>query len=155
MDTELIRRKKENLEQKKLHVAYQERVLKERERKLKAKINSKIANLASRAKLTEIDQDALYGAFLEISKLALETENIERWKKYAQKEREENKKENPSVILVSFKGNTPKDAEKILKAHAFKWNRFRKEWNGFGDVKAIQEELKDFEVKVDEFFFNN
>ena len=88
--------------------------------------------------------------FLEISEKVKEDENIENWKARAEKFLRKSEKKVDSPLSITFGDEPAQEVKNLLKEMNFKWNRFRKEYYGYGAKSEIEEKLNgaDFTLEV-------
>ena len=100
-----------------------------------------IGRIAYRANIDQMNETALLGAFLEISKNSSE-EKIKIWEEFAMKfDRSQNDQSN-RVFSIFFIEDPDKEIKNLLKDRKFIWNRFRKEFYGRGRKEDIEHILK-------------
>lgn len=132
-----------NLVRKKMLIAKEKR-------KRASKFNN-IGKLAYRANIDQLDEKALFGAFLEIS-TNISEEKINQWKEIVKKDFEIQTKNLDQLFGISFLEEPSQEIKKKLKENKFSWNRFRKEYYGRGQRQEIENLLKGCKVKIEEIF---
>lgn len=133
------------LAQKKSKIEHREKVLKEKERKLKIRRYIEIGVIAAKFGIDQWDDMVLTGIFAEIQELSKANEAINLWKKKG----EELSKTALSPLIVSSENEFPEATKDTLKKRKFKWNSFRKEWYGYGLKEEIEELVKICDGQVD------
>ena len=130
--TESAEAKKTKLEQMRARLAAEEVKLKIKASKQQTKDLIDLGKLVTKAGLTALPSDALYGALLFL-KEELSTQDsddlLKTWVKIAQTAAEEEKKSFTGVIII-FESEVPQEIRAHLKHHGLKWNSLRKEWYG-------------------------
>lgn len=112
-----------------------------KEKRKRASKFADIGRLAYQANIDQIDEQALFGAFLEIAK-NLNDEKIYQWKKDAEEFSNSQSKNSDQVFCISFLEEPSIEIKQKLKENKFSWNRFRKEYYGKGQRADIENLLK-------------
>lgn len=133
-----IEAEKQKLDEKKKKIVLQERILKEKEKKQRALRFEEIGRIAVKANIDILDEHTILGAFLEISDKIKENNSIDTWKVRAEKFLQVIAKADDSPISISFESDPSAETKSKLKDAGFKWNRFRKEYYGFGNRSEVQ-----------------
>lgn len=133
------------LAEKRTKLDYKERQLKEKARKQEVRKSIEIGNIATKFGIANFDTETLIGAFSEIQERAQHSDIKNEWKKRGDSLSESNL--NP--LLVSFGKDPSEELLRILKDKRFKWNSFRKEWQGYGIKEEIEKLIKEFHGKVE------
>lgn len=136
---------KKTLEEKKRDLKEKERVLREKEREYSQKKLIGLGKIAMRAGLSDIDPEVLFGAFLEVIERSKDPSVIAEWKIRSQKNSEG---VSGNRIAVSFKNPPPIEEKNKLKDLNFRWNKFREEFYGFGDINQLSVLLKNVECDI-------
>ncbi len=144
--TETIDKQKDRLADKKRKIEMQERLLKEKERKIRSKTINSVIRLAEVSKVTELTSDEILGALLEISERSCDVSNREKWKSRAS---EFHKSSKASPLIVVPKAEPTKESGKVMKSLGFRWNAFRKEWYGHGNLDEIKKATVSLDAKVE------
>ena len=142
--------KKVKLEEAKQKIILQERLIKEIEKKKRAKNFSEVGRIAFKADIDEIDKNVMFGAFLEISEKIKNGNSLEDWKEKAKSFIEANEQKQQVGFSVIFSKEPNVEERQIMKNLGFKWNRIRKEFYGYSDLKTLQFELKNSDAKITE-----
>ncbi len=120
----------------------------ELEQKIKQEIKNKqmneLYNLACKTGISNLELCSLHGAFLEIANGAKNQENIQRWKEAGEKQKPDNLK----PLIIKFPTSLPQDIKSSLKQLNFKWNSFRGEYYGSGDIHILKLLLKNVDHEV-------
>lgn len=130
-----------NLLKKKLLIA--------KEKKKRASKFSDIGRLAYRANIDQLDEQVLFGAFLEIAK-NIKDETVKKWKEDAEEFSKIQVKNSEQIFIISFEEEPTREIKRKLKENKFSWHRFRKEYSGKGNREEIEYLLKDCKVKIEE-----
>jgi len=146
---EAIEEKKKALALKKSRIEAQEKMLREKERKLRTRRLIELGGLVVKSNIEGLNNNALLGALLEIKDQMNEREAIERWKDKGDAAFEADRVENGEALTVSFELEPPREAKSILRDLGLKWNRFRKEWQGYAQKERVEKELKEFSPTVE------
>lgn len=120
-----------------------------KEKRKRASKFSDIGRLAYQANIDQIDEQALFGAFLEIAK-NINDEKIHQWKKNADEFSTYQSKNSDQTFCILFLEEPSKEIKQKLKEQKFTWNRFRKEYYGKGKKSDIEHLLKDCKFKLEE-----
>ena len=72
-----------------------------------------------------------------------------RWADLGAKEFEKDKKEKGEPIVVSFESEPSKEIKDLIKEAGLKWNRYRKEWNGFAKKEKLEKLLEKANTKIE------
>lgn len=143
-------RELEKIERDKEKLRLKEKLVKLKEQKKRAKEFIEIGRIASRVDIDRLDCDVLLGAFIEISQRSQDPEVRAIWKQNAATFSKESASEvSRSPLSVKFVADAPQDAVKKLKAVGFRWNRFRKEFLGYGNQTDIQNLLAGLQLTIE------
>lgn len=148
MITKLEEKKKKINEQIEKNLLRKKMLLAKEKRKRASKFNN-IGRLAYQANIDQIDEQALFGAFIDIAK-SMNDEKILQWKKIANEFSNDQSKNYDQVFCISFLDEPSKEIKQKLKELKFTWNRFRKEYYGNGKKSDIEHLLKDCKFKLEE-----
>lgn len=140
---------KEKIENKKKKILLQERLIKEKEKQVKARRSSEIGKLALKAKIDHLDDEILLGAFLELAEKNQEPKSIEIWKQRAKDFLDSSNDEVQDPLIISFSSEPDPKIKSLLREMNFKWNNFRKEFYGYGNRKSIEEVLAGIEFSIE------
>lgn len=135
----------DKLAQKKAEIEHKERILRDRERKLKDRRFIEVGSIASKFGIDEFDDETLMGAFAEMQERSKQPDTQLEWKQTGVALSTNRR----SPLIISF-GTDPSDEVKAkLKEMRFGWITFRKEWHGHGTKEEIERLVKEFNGKVD------
>lgn len=135
----------EKLDRQRAEIEKRERVLRNKERQLKVSHFIKIGETAAEFEIDRFDEETLRGAFSEIRERAKEPDTLRLWKNAG----ESMKTTALSPLIVSFRKQLSDELKDALKARRFRWNGFRKEWQGHGIKEEIESLVKEFDGKVE------
>ncbi len=141
-----LEKKKEALKLKKSRIEHQERLLKLKERKNRTRILIEIGGVASKAGIDHLNTNTLLGAFLEIKDR--EKEEGKRWTKRGAEALDVDKKKNGEPLIVTFAEEPEKKIKTQIRQAGLRWNRFRKEWQGFAKRATLEKLLKGMEHQI-------
>ena len=127
-----------------------ESILKSKEKKILFNHLVEIGKIAKKANIHEVESLVLLGAFLEISESISEPDKLENWRKKGVELQENFLESSRSPLTIKFKQEPVKETVKKLKEINFKWNRFRKEFYGYGNKKEVQETFKNENCIIEE-----
>lgn len=147
--TAVLEAKKEKLAISKKRIEFQEKLLKEKERKIQVRKRIQIGSLLEKVGVDHLDKSTLIGALMEIKALSKNKKKVSEWRDQGDKYLNTDTNENLHSLLISFEGETDKEAVDILRQNKFKWNRFRKEWYGYGIKSEIESNLKKFNPSIE------
>lgn len=137
---------KKTLEEKKRDLEEKKKNLMNRERLSSQRKLLDVGKLALKAKITHIDADLLFGAFIEISANERNSEHLTKWRENSKKMQKEI---NGVRIAISFKQPPSLEVKNHLKQLNFRWNRFRGEYYGFGEKSIVSDSLNGVECKIE------
>ncbi len=131
---------KEKLERQKAKLQSQEQKLKLIERKKRTRRLIELGGLIVKAELDSFNNNTLLGALMSL-KSSLQTNEslIEEWTSIgaAAFEALSQPMDDTSPLVITFKTEPPRELKSQLRDLNFKWNPFRKEWYGYGDIKSL------------------
>ena len=131
------------LNQQKAKLAQEENILKEETRKQRTRHLIELGGLLVKAKLDDLENNELYGALLYIATEINDNPSIiEKFKSIGI---DAFKKENINKTPVTLKFPTQPDVEirKIIRESGLRWNKLRKEWEGYAELDKLQNAVKD------------
>lgn len=141
------------LEEKAKMLDTKKRLLKEKEKqkiaKLKSKRHTVIGKLADRAEVSELDQNILLGAFLEIKEQASSKEQIKTWKEKASSLQKKELESGDTAFSISFDESFGTEEKKIMQSLKFRYNKFRNEFYGYGKESDIKFALEKYVCKIE------
>lgn len=149
----ILNEKLAKIAKKKHDLLERERLLKERgkerQKKQRVKQSIEIGKLACKANIDAIDKDVLLGAFLEISERAQKSDHVEKWKADAVSFIQSSSSTQEAPLSLSFQTQISKDIQNHLKNLGFRWNKFRKEYYGYGKKSELEEFFKGTQCRVE------
>ncbi|NGX50954.1 MAG: hypothetical protein K1060chlam2_00807 [Chlamydiae bacterium] len=144
-----LEEEKEKLALKKSRLEMKEKLLKKKERKRRTRRLIELGGLVVKSGIEELNNNALLGALLELKEKAKEDTTVKMWKNKGDAVFEQDKKENGEALIVSFDIEPTREAKAKLRDLGLRWNRFRREWQGYGNKEMIEKELKEFSPKIE------
>ena len=137
--TNLIEKRRKNIEQRKNKLKQLEVSLNAQERKKRTRRLIEIGGLAEKANIKEWSANVLLGAFLSIKEKESDKKQMEAWAHkggvaFA------SEKVQKSPVIVKFETQPSEEVRSNLKSLGLKWNALRKEWEGYAQI----DELKKF-----------
>ena len=143
-----LEKKKEALKLKKSRIEHQERLLKLKERKNRTRQLIEIGGIASKAGIDHLNTNTLLGAFLEIKEKAEEEAIFKQWTKKGAEALDVLEKQNGEPLILTF-SEEPKKAVKVkIRGAGLKWNRFRREWQGYAKKAHLEKLLEGVEHQL-------
>lgn len=139
---------KEKLERQKARLQSQEQKLKILERKKRTRRLIELGGLIVNAELDELNNNTLLGALLSLKQRLSKDEQItHEWTEQGAKAFEASDPNNDSVtetrpLVITFKTEPPRELKSQLRDLNFKWNPFRKEWYGYGNLHELKSLIK-------------
>jgi len=135
--TNILEKRKKNLEQRKNRLKQLEVSLNAQGRKRRTRRLIEIGGLAAKANLEDWNSNALLGAFLSLKEKESDKKQLEAWTHkggvaFA------SEKVLKAPVIVKFETRPTDEIRASLKSLGLKWNALRQEWEG--DTKI--EELK-------------
>jgi hypothetical protein len=107
-----------------------------------------IGGVASKAGIDHLNTNTLLGAFLEIKEKAQEEGMIKRWTKKGAEALDRDKKTNGEPLIATFAEEPEKKIKTEIRQAGLRWNRFRKEWQGFAKRATLEKLLKGTEHQI-------
>lgn len=146
-----VLKSKKSLEEKRVELQNKAKLLKEQERRSNEKMMKEIGRIALSAQIEHLDKDVLLGAFLEIAdKYKDNTAQKELWKQKSLQFYNNKKNINSGQpLVITFKNLPSIDVKETLKVNKFKWNSFRGEYYGYGDVELMKKLLNNIQCKIE------
>jgi len=135
----------EKLDRQRAEIEKKERILRNKERQLRISRFIKIGEVAAEFEIDRFDNETLKGAFTEIQEKAKQPNTLASWKKIG----EAKKTTHLSPLIVSFQKDISDELRGVLKTKRFRWNSFRKEWQGHGIREEVEKLTKEFDGKVE------
>ena len=143
-----LEKKKKALKLKKSRIEHQERLLKLKERKNRTRILIEVGGIAAKAGIDHLNTNTLLGAFLEIKEKEKEEEMIKRWTKKGAETFDLDREQNGEPLIITFNEEPEKKIKTQIRQEGLRWNRFRKEWQGFAKKATLEKLLKGVEHQL-------
>jgi len=140
--------KKERLSAQQERLKKQQQLLKIQERKQRTKKLIELGGLIAKADLSHLSQDELLGALISLKPLAKDAKQRAAWVASTKGHLKTVPAEPATPIAITFSKPPSQDTKAELKKLKFHWNRFRNEWQGYGDVDFIKKQIKSEDVHV-------
>lgn len=137
---------KTKLKQKLEKLKQKERTIIEREKQAQKKNLLELGRLVAKAKISNLDTAALLGAFLEISERSNDNDNLLAWR---EKSKITNSEQDTCSLAITFKSPVSLEIKEKLKQVKFRWNSFRGEYYGRGNITLLRELLEDIDHKIE------
>ncbi len=147
MKTEVVISEKEKLAQTRARLEKRQKIINEKERKIRLKKIIDLGDLIVKAELEELDNEVLLGALLEVKELSTNKGSLKKW---AEKRDAWLNLNRPQRLIVSFENESSSEETNALRSKKFKWNPFRQEWYGFGKKDEMQMLLGKENAKITE-----
>jgi len=144
-----LEEEKKKLALKKSRIEAKEKRLKEKERKVRTRRLIELGGLVSKAGVEELNNNALLGALLDIKEKLKEESTVKKWKDKGAADFEKDKAQNGEALIVSFDTEPPREVKDKLRNLGLRWNRFRREWQGYGKKDLLEKELKEFGATIE------
>lgn len=146
---------KERLERQKARLQSQEQKIKTLERKRRTRRLIELGGLIVKAELEELNNNTLLGALLSLKHHKTRNEAIlSEWTEQGAKAFEaldQNQSTGPdkTPVVITFNSEPPRELKSQLRDLNFKWNPFRKEWYGYGNLHELKSLIKSANGKVE------
>lgn len=145
-----LSRQKEKLERQKAKLQSQEQKLKLTERKKRTRRLIELGGLIVKAELDELNNNTLLGALLSLKHHMTSNDAIlSEWTEQGAIAFEAfNEAQNNSTgadtlpFVITFSSEPPRELKSQLRDLNFKWNPFRKEWYGYGNLHELKSLVK-------------
>ena len=124
--------------------------LKEKEKKHLFNKLIEIGKIAAKSNIDDIEKMTLLGAFLEINQKKDEQLVLENWRKKAEEFLKHSDQNDTVSLSIKFSSHPDKIILDKLKELKFKWNRFRKEFYGFGNKVEITQLFVETDCIIEE-----
>lgn len=144
-----LEEEKKKLALKKSRIEAKEKRLKEKERKVRTRRLIELGGLVSKAGIEELNNNALLGALLDIKERLKQESTVKKWKDKGAVAFEKDKAQNGEALIVSFDAEPPREVKDKLRNLGLRWNRFRREWQGYGEKDLLEKELKEFGATIE------
>ena len=136
--TNLIEKRRKNIEQRKNKLKQLETSLNAQERKKRTRKLIEIGGLASKANIEDWNANTLLGAFLSLKEQESNKKQIDAWTQKGGAAFAKEKVQKAPVI-VKFETQPPEEIRVSLKSLGLKWNALRKEWEGYAQIEKLKE----------------
>lgn len=146
----ILEKKKLKLDEEKKKLLLRSQLLQEQEKKKRSKRFQEIGRLAYKASIDHLDAETLLGVFLDIADNSQQTDFLQKWKSRAQAFLKARSEENATPIAIKFKSDVNKEMAQKLKELNFRWNRFRKEYYGYGNKSQLTQILGEANCHIQE-----
>jgi Conjugal transfer protein TraD len=136
---------KEKLERQKARLQSQEQKLKEMERKKRTRRLIELGGLIVKAELEALNNNTLLGALLSLKQQMLDNEQyVQEWTTAGAAAFEESSQfaNDKTPLVITFKTEPSRELKSQLRDLNFKWNPFRKEWYGYGNLHELKSIIK-------------
>jgi|LakMenE18May11ns_1017448.scaffolds.fasta_scaffold9876512_2 hypothetical protein len=146
----IMDKKKYMFEEKQKKLKEKKELLKFKEKQYMNKKFLDMGKLVHLSKISNLDDQLLLGAFLEIAERMNDETSKSVWLEKEKKFRAQDDKNVQTRILLSFKNPPPLEVRNSLRQMKFRWNEFRKEYQGIGDKAALENLLKGLQYDLEE-----
>lgn len=139
---------KEKLERLKAKLQSQEQKLKLTERKKRTRRLIELGGLIVKAELEELNNNTLLGALLSLKSSLSKNETIlYEWTEQGAKafetlDQNQSTGTDKTPVVITFNSEPPRELKSKLRDLNFKWNPFRKEWYGYGNLHELKPIIK-------------
>jgi hypothetical protein len=139
---------KERLERQKARLQSQEQKLKTLERKQRTRRLIELGGLIVKAELEALNNNTLLGAFLSLKRHMTRNEAIlSEWTEQGAKafealDQNQGSGADKIPVVITFNSEPPRELKSQLRDLNFKWNPFRKEWYGYGNLHKLKSIIK-------------
>lgn len=86
---------------------------------------------------------------MDIKENLNEESTVKKWKDKGASVFEKDKAQNGEALIVSFDSEPPREAKAKLRDLGLRWNRFRREWQGYAKKALLEKEFKDFAPTIE------
>jgi pyruvate-formate lyase len=151
--TEELKSRLDKIAKKKQDLLGKEKLIKDlekaKEKKKRLKKSIEIGKLACQFNIDAFDLEVLTGAFIEISERIQNSEQAAKWKTNANNL---SMKETYSekALSLAFANEVNADLKNTLKGLGFRWNKFRKEFYGYGKKQELEKLFKNDKCTIEE-----
>lgn len=145
MENQKIADKLKEIEDRKSQLRYKEKILKNKGRKIQAKRLIQLSSVLKKCGIDTWDIPTLLGACLELKERGKDLDQLAQWKEKG----EGFNQKTPMPLIVIPTSEAPDSFVQTMKDKNFKWNKFRKEWYGYGVKEEIEELVKTYKGRVD------
>ncbi|MCB1075273.1 MAG: conjugal transfer protein TraD [Simkania sp.] len=142
-----LEEEKKKLELKKSRLDAKEKKLKEKERKIRTRRLIELGGLVAKSGIEDLNNNELLGALLEIHEARKDEAKVKKWKEKGAKAFEKEHEEKGEALVVTFDEEPERDIKSQLRDLGFSWNRFRKEWYGYGKEEEIKKMFSNAKIE--------
>lgn len=134
---------KERLERQKARLQSQEQKLKTLERKKRTRRLIELGGLIVKAELEELNNNTLLGALLSLKHhMASNEALLSEWTELGAQafealDQSQSTGMDKTPLVIIFNSEPPRELKSRLRDLNFKWNPFRKEWYGYGNMTSL------------------
>jgi hypothetical protein len=139
---------KERLERQKARLQSQEQKLKILERKQRTRRLIELGGLIVKAELEELNNNTLLGALLSLKQHMMRNEAVlSEWTErgaiaFEALDQNQSTGTDKTPVVITFNSEPPRELKSSLRDLNFKWNPFRKEWYGYGNIHELRSLIK-------------
>ena len=139
---------KERLERQKARLQSQEQKLKTLERKQRTRRLIELGGLIVKADLDALNNNSLLGALLSLKQQMTNNETIiHKWTEqgaiaFEALEQNQSTGTGKTPAVITFNSEPQRELKSKLRDLNFKWNPFRKEWYGYGNLHELKSLIK-------------
>lgn len=138
---------KKKIALKKSRLEAKEKRLKEKERKIRTRRLIELGGLISKAGIEGLNNNELLGALLEVKEGMKKEVTLKKWKDLGAKAFEKEEEEKGEALVITFESEPEKEIKSQLRDLGFSWNRFRKEWYGYGKEEEIKKVFSEANIE--------
>jgi len=149
MTTQELEIEKSKIDQQKRKLQIKEKILKEKEKRMRVQKCTEIGKVAFKAEIDQLDPLILLGAFLEVAEKKNNDTQINEWKKKSEAFLDEKDSDSLRQLIVSFSSDVSTEIRGVMRKMDFKWNKFRKEFYGYGCQKNLEKTLEGSDFKIE------
>src|SRR3989338_2021091 len=147
--TNILEKRKRNLEQRKNRLKQLEVSLNAQERKRRTRRLIEIGGLALKANLMDWNSNTLLGAFLSIKEKESDKKQLEAWT-HKGGAAFASEKVLRAPVIVKFETRPSDEIRASLKSLGLKWNALRQEWKGYTKINELKELLSSHKASITE-----
>ena len=147
--TNILEKRKRNLEQRKNRLKQLEVSLNAQERKRRTRRLIEIGGLALKANLMDWNSNTLLGPFLSIKEKESDKKQLEAWT-HKGGAAFASEKVLRAPVIVKFETRPSDEIRASLKSLGLKWNALRQEWEGYTKINELKELLSSHKASITE-----
>lgn len=154
--TNLIEKRRKNIEQRKNKLKQLEVSLNAQERKKRTRRLIEIGGLAEKAQIKDWPANTLLGAFLSIKEKESDKKQMDAWTHKggvafaSEKVKNLSSQKRGAPVIVKFEIHPSEEVRSSLKSLGLKWNALRKEWEGYAKVSELKTVLAPHQATLQE-----